>query len=138
MKSPAVSLATGALVLSTISSVYGQNQRQPMITPPPGSQPPPSVGLLNDWLRQQDPAFQSWDLGGQVRLRYEDFEGGSSAFPNRDFQSKGVDNNNDYLLLRERLHVGYKSTWFGAYVEGISSIQSWDKNPADPNTVTSG
>ncbi|HVY72170.1 MAG TPA: alginate export family protein [Verrucomicrobiae bacterium] len=134
MKRLQVSLTTAALVLSAISTVYGQAPRQPMITAPPGTPPPPSAGLLNDYLREQSPDMKAWDIGGQVRLRYEDFEGGSPAFPNRDFQSKGVDNNNDFLLLREKLHVGYKSDWFGAYVEGVSSVMSWDKTPNNPAT----
>src|SRR5690242_5913556 len=37
----------------------------------PTPNPPPSAGLLNDWLRQQSPGFEPWDIGGQVRGRFE-------------------------------------------------------------------
>jgi hypothetical protein len=89
-----------------------------------------SAGLLNDWLREQQPAAAAWDVGGQLRARY-DAKNGAGAFPNRDFIRSGQDNDNHYLLLRERLHVGYRPVpWFAAYVEGRdSSTTGDDRNP---------
>src|SRR6266567_7957498 len=66
----------------------------------PGSAP------FNDWLREQSAAFNPWDFGGQFRVRYEIKENGGS-FPDRDFRRTGVDNDNSYLLLREKVHLGY-------------------------------
>src|SRR2546423_6224197 len=44
-----------------------------------------SPGLLNEWLREQSPAFNPWDLGGQFRARYEIKEDGGSLPASRDF-----------------------------------------------------
>ncbi|MCI0366319.1 MAG: hypothetical protein L0219_20855, partial [Phycisphaerales bacterium] len=31
----------------------------------------PSAGYINDWLRKDNPYMSAWDIGAQVRLRYE-------------------------------------------------------------------
>ena len=86
-----------------------------------------SPGLVNDWLRQQSPAFKSWDIGGQFRLRYE-LKDNAGSFPNRDFIAQDQDNSNDYLMERLRYHLGYTPvSWFTAYVEGCNSLEQWDK-----------
>ena len=87
---------------------------------------PVSAGVLNDWLRSESPEWKAWDLGGQFRIRYENFDGGSPAAPNNDFQKSGVDNKNDYLWTREKLHLGYTAKWFNAFVEGRNSDSDGD------------
>jgi hypothetical protein len=62
--------------------------------------PAASNGLLNDWLREQSTSFTPWNLGGEVRVRYELFDDGGPAYPNRDFQRTGVNNDNSYLRMR--------------------------------------
>lgn len=131
MKNKSVSLLSSALVLAATTAAYAQT-RPPMITAPANYQPPPSPGLLNEWLRENNPDNQAWDLGGQVRFRYENFDNASQAFPARDFQKTGADNDNDYFILREKLHIGYTGTWFGAYLEGMDSSSSGDKSPVNP------
>jgi len=95
-----------------------------------------SPGLLNDWLHQQSPAFTPWDFGGQFRARYEVKENGGSSggsFPNRDFRRAGVDNDNSFLLLREKLHVGYTPcSWFSIFAEGRDSSSTWDDRHPSP------
>lgn len=123
-------LATGALVLAIVSTVNGA---EPAATTTPASATPPkpaaSAGLANDWLREHNQSLTPWDIGGQVRARYEVKDGGGS-FPVRDFRRSGVDNDNSYFLLREKLHVGYTDNWFSAYVEGRdSSTTGDDRNP---------
>ena len=87
---------------------------------------PASAGLVNDWLRRESPAASAWDLGGQFRVRYEVKEDGGS-FPNRDFIT-GLDNSNDYLLLRTKLHLGWTpSSWVTAYVEGRDARDEGDE-----------
>src|SRR3989442_4044638 len=92
--------------------------------------PPPSSALVNDWLRDRSAAFNEWDLGGQFRVRYEIKEDGGS-FPDRDFRRSGVDNDNSYLLLREKVHLGYTPvSWLAVYFEGRdSSTTGDDRNP---------
>ena len=57
----------------------------------PAKQQPPavSVGLLNDFLRSQSSAFETWDIGGQFRFRYE-LKDDAGSFPNRDFISRAL------------------------------------------------
>jgi hypothetical protein len=97
--------------------------------------PTPVAGLLNDWLRRQSPAFDPWDIGGQIRARLEDKD--FFAAPSHgevDFQYKGA-SDNTYFLLRERLHLGYKPcSEFAIYAETQDSGAYGDaRNPSPDN-----
>jgi len=110
--------------LATSAPAYGLAERQ---------LPPPSQGLLNDCLRTQSETFGDWDLGGQVRVRYELKENGGIN-PNFDFRRAGVDNDNAYLLLREKLHLGYAPcSWFGLFAEGRDSSAIGDERHPSPD-----
>src|SRR5690349_18931857 len=78
---------------------------------------PPSAGLFNDWLRGENKAFESWDLGGQLRAREEHkeyfFTPGQAG--QVDFRKVGGDPDNTYLLLRARVHLGYNTEWVGGF-----------------------
>lgn len=90
---------------------------------------PPSAGIVNDYLREQSPGFQAWDLGGQVRARLEHKE--YFAAPGVvDFARFG-DDDNTYFLLREKVHLGYTPCpWFTTFLEGRdSSSQNDDRHP---------
>lgn len=92
-----------------------------------------SPGLVNDWLRKQSPGFKAWDIGGQFRLRYEDKENAGS-FPNNDFIRRGVTNSNDYLLLREKIHLGWTpESWAKFYVEGRNATDDFDQRSPRPD-----
>ncbi len=98
------------------------------VTPPVAS-----AGLLNDYLRQNNPAFEQWDFGGQVRARLEhkEYFAAPGAGPAAvDFAARG-DADNTYFLLREKIHVGYSPLdWLTVYGEGRdSSSQNDDRNP---------
>jgi hypothetical protein len=124
-------LATGlALTLITHSTLAAETP--PIAAGAPPKTAAPSSGLLNDWLRQQSSGFESWDIGGQARVRYEVFEDASPAFPNLDFQKSGVSNDNSYLWTRERFHVGYKTSWVSFYTEAQNSDSVWDNDPKNP------
>jgi len=112
---------------AAVATVYAQDKTPPA---PPAAGP----GLVNTWLRQQSEAFKPWDLGGQVRVRYEIFDKGPSFdFPTRDFQSHGADNENAYLLVREKVHLGYAPTaWGSAFVEARDSSSTGDSNAKNP------
>jgi hypothetical protein len=129
---PRSTIATLALVpfaFGTIAAGAEQSVTKPMGASKSAA-PLASPGLLNEWLRNQWPALTDWDLGGQFRVRYEVKENGGS-FPNRDFRRSGADNDNSYLLLREKVHIGYTPCpWFTAYAEGRdSSATGDDRNP---------
>src|SRR6266446_618123 len=121
-------LASTVCFLAAAANPPGQTQTVAASAP---SQP--SSGLVNDWLREQSPAFTNLDLGGQVRARFEHKE--HFAIPGQsgtaDFRASGVDTDNTYLLVRERIHLGYSpSPWLAAFVEARdSSSQKDDRNP---------
>lgn len=97
--------------------------------------PTPSSGLMNDWLREQSPEFQRWDLGGQIRARFEHKE--DFAVPTVagavDFRTTTPIDNNSFLLLREKVHVGYKPVdWFSIFGEGRDSRSIGDRRTPNP------
>ena len=97
--------------------------------------PVPGVGLINDWLREQSPAFSAWDIGGQFRLRYESKDN-AGFVASRDF-TRNLDHSNDYLLLREKIHVGYRPlNWLGVFVEGRDASSHSDKRDPSPDVDT--
>jgi hypothetical protein len=80
--------------------------------------PAASAGIVNDQLQQWSPDFKPWDIGGQVRFRYEIQQGAGPNVPTiHDFSEKFADNAAHLFLGREFVHVGYKQDWFGAYAE---------------------
>jgi hypothetical protein len=98
-----------------------------------------SAGLLNDWLREQSPAFGPWDVGGQIRARVEDKAFFAVANEKAvDFQHNG-DSDNTYFLLRERVHLGYTPcSWFQVYGEmQDAGAYNDDRNPS-PDTDHDG
>jgi hypothetical protein len=103
-------------------------------SPPPP--PAPFAGFLNEALREQNPAATNWDIGGNLRLRYEIKEG--FAIPgvpgSVDFRDHGADVSNDYFLSRLRFHAGFSQPWWGVYVEGRSSMVAGDERFAYTNS----
>jgi hypothetical protein len=100
----------------------------------PPAQPPASAGLVNDFLREENSAFSDWDLGGQGRVRFEAKSGfavpgdGANAV---DFSEATPDNN--YWLLREKLHLGWKPTsWINIFGEARDSSSWNDKRKPEP------
>jgi hypothetical protein len=92
---------------------------------------PTTNRLLNAYLRTNNPAFEHWDFGGQVRIRGEHKEYFASKGAAIDFAAHG-DADNTYLLLREKVRVGYIPTpWLTLLVEGRDS--SSQKDDRDPN-----
>ncbi len=124
-----------SLTLPALAAVLATLSTTPATAQSAGEAPKkaatPSAGLLNDWLRTQSSAWEPWDIGGQFRVRYELFDGGSPAAPNADFQKNGADNKNDYIWTREKVHIGYQAHWVGAYVEGRNSDSEGDDDPRD-------
>lgn len=129
-------MISGHLLRAVALSVSATAQAQ--YTPPPS--PGPFPGYFNEWLREENPANSALDLGGNERVRFEDHQGygiaglgGSPSKPNNDFRDQGANTDNSYWLSRLRLHAGYSADWWGAYVEGRSSLVSGDQRYAYPN-----
>ncbi len=103
------------------------------VAPPAAPKPTAGAGLVNDWLRDQNDAFSHWDIGGQARARFEYRDGfGILGQPGSvDFLKSGADTENSYLLLREKVHVGYApADWLGGFVEARDSSSHGDeRNP---------
>jgi hypothetical protein len=110
---------------------------------PPAS-PAPFSGFINEWLRADNPYMNQWDFGGSVRARFEAKEGFAiqGVTGSLDFRDHGADVDNEYFLEKIRFHIGYSDKWFGAYVEGRSSLAQSDErfaytnSPPVPTTVT--
>jgi hypothetical protein len=88
----------------------------------------PFPGYANERLRATDPYMSAWDIGVNVRSRFESKDGAgfTDAGQNWDFSSNpAFDNNNSYLLLRIMPRVVYTGKWLAATLEGRSS-QSFD------------
>lgn len=131
------SLLASGIALAGITSTSAQTTN---LNAAVKGQPTPSAGLVNDWLREQSPEFSKWDIGGQFRLRLEHKEHfatpglGPTAV---DFRRAGGNSDNTYLLLREKLHVGYKPIdWLGAYVEARDSSSHGDERNPNPEADT--
>ena len=102
--------------------------------PPPPPQPFP--GFINEALRKQDPYLSVWDIGGSLRLRYEDKQGFGIAglAGSMDFRDHNADMSNDYFMSKLRFRVGYTDKWWSVLAEGRSSLVANDKRFAYPNT----
>ncbi len=99
------------------------------------AKPAASAGLANDWLRQQSDGFKPWDIGGQVRARFEAKEGMAiqGQAGSLDFRDHGAAVNNEYWLTRSRFHVGYNDQWWSVYGEAQASTANSDLRYAYAN-----
>ncbi|MEK7706769.1 MAG: alginate export family protein [Verrucomicrobiota bacterium] len=96
-----------------------------MPTPPPAA----GAGLLNDWLREESADFKAWDIGGQERVRFEYRSGMAVAGSSGAVDFSRLSPDNDFLLFRTKIHLGYNSpcNWFSVYAEGRDSRDLNDK-----------
>lgn len=129
-------ILTGAACFAAALPVAGENPGTPATAPAKPAAAPADPGLVNRWLREASPDFAAWDIGGQVRARFEDFENAGPMAPNLDFQRNGVRNDNDYLWLRARLHAGFNSDWVRVFAEGQTSDSIGDLDPKRPGRDT--
>jgi hypothetical protein len=123
LKSLAALLA-GALLLAA------RNQAEGQYTPPPA--PSYFPGFINEYLLAPQGLTNHWDIGGADRERYVAYEGYGIAGKagSVDFRDHGASVDNQYLLSRIRVHVGYADDWWSAYVEGQSSLEAGDHRAA--------
>jgi hypothetical protein len=96
--------------------------------------PRPFPGFINDKLRTADPYMSQWDIGVNIRGRFEAKEGAgfTSAGSNWDFASNipasGAtahsdrrDTENEYFLTRIMPRIGYTDKWYQIFTEARSS-----------------
>lgn len=109
------------------------NEAQAQYTPPPP--PSPFEGFINEYLASLNGYTNHWNIGGVDRERYVAYEGyGIAGKPgSADFRDHGASVDNQDLLSRIRLHVGYTDEWWSAYVEGQSSWAAGDHRAAYAN-----
>lgn len=84
----------------------------------------PFPGYANERLRATDPYMSAWDVGVNVRGRFESKEGAgfTDAGQNWDFSTNGAfDNENSYGLLRIMPRVVYTGKWLAGTIEGRAS-----------------
>jgi hypothetical protein len=101
--------------------------RAQYIAPPPAR---PFPGIVNEKLRANNVYASAWDIGVNVRIRYEgkDDAGFTDAGSNWDFSRRPQDdNNNHYYLTRVMPRVGYTAKWYNFLVEGRSSYSIADE-----------
>src|SRR6266481_2154163 len=127
MKLLCKTIAAAALMLVQLRQTSAQ------YAPPPP--PAPFQGFINEWLRKDNPYMSQWDIGGNLRLRYElkDNFAISGAPGSLDFRDHGADVNNDYFLERIRYRLGYNEKWWSVLVEGRSSLVQSDERSAYTN-----
>src|ERR1051325_9682633 len=129
MQNSAALSSASAIVLAISTSVYAGDYS---LSGPVR----PSAGLVNDWLRQDNPSMASWDIGAQVRLRYEirDNFGIAGTAGSFEFRRNGADVDNAYFLHRIKPHIGYTASWFSVFVEGRSSGSTGDDRNPNPES----
>jgi|GEM_PF-372443 len=109
--------------------------------------PPAYAGLFNTTLRTSDPYMSAWDIGVNIRGRFEnkDNAGFTSAGQNRDFAggrpNNGLDgdrydNNNNYFLTRIMPRIGYTDKWYQAFLQLRSSASYDDERGNNGSTFT--
>ena len=109
--------------------------------------PPPAYpGFTNFKLRAIDPYAAQWDIGVNVRGRFEvkDDAGFTSGGQNRDFAAGRpavgnpdlFDNNNSYGLVRVMPRIGYTDKWYQVFVQGRSSGSFDDERGNNGTTNT--
>jgi hypothetical protein len=130
--------AITALLAASTTTLMAQTTNTDLASSPP---PPPlaaGAGLFNDWLRQQSPVFTNFDLGAQFRARYvvqTYFAVPGSGATAVDFRANTPVNENDFLLLRTRVHAGYSPTdWLTIFGEGQNSSSSGDSRNPNPQS----
>ena len=116
--------------LASLGFVVAAASASAQFYPPP---PPAYPGLTNFNLRAADPYANQWDVGVNIRGRFEnkDQAGFTSGGQNNDFRAgnstDAPDNNNNYTLARIMPRIGYTDKWYQLFVQGRSSASFDDE-----------
>jgi len=120
--------------IAALTATWAASVATAQFYPPP---PPAYPGFTNFKLRAIDPYAAQWDIGVNVRGRFEvkDDAGFTSGGQNRDFaggrpaagNADLFDNNNSYELLRVMPRIGYTDKWYQVFVQGRSNASFDDE-----------
>ena len=120
--------------IAALTATWAASVATAQFYPPP---PPAYPGFINFKLRAIDPYMAQWDIGVNVRGRFEvkDDAGFTSAGQNRDFSGGRpalgnpdlFDNNNSYELVRVMPRIGYTDKWYQVFVQGRSNASFDDE-----------
>jgi hypothetical protein len=116
--------------LASLGFVVAAASASAQFYPPP---PPAYPGMTNFNLRANDPYMNQWDVGLNIRGRFEnkDQAGFTSGGQNNDFRngnsSNAQDNNNNYTLARIMPRIGYTDKWYQVFAQGRSSASFDDE-----------
>ena len=115
----------GLSALAASASAQTTPPAAPPVAAPPA--PSPSAGVFNDWLREQNPAWNHWNFGTEDRVRLEDksYFAVPGAGPTAvDFRANTPVSWNNYALFRVRVHAGWTPCdWVSIFGQGQGS---WD------------
>lgn len=113
-----------ATLVSGLAALCAALPVQAQYSPAP---PRPYPGLVNDKLRASDPYMNQWNVGVNIRGRYEGKFGAgfTAAGSNNDFRNEAAgsarDTENEYYLTRVMPRVGYTAKWYEVFTEFRSS-----------------
>ena len=116
--------------LTSLGFVVAAASASAQFYPPP---PPAYPGMTNFNLRGANPYMNQWDIGVNIRGRFENKDNASftSGGQNNDFRAgnstDAQDNNNNYSLLRIMPRIGYTDKWYQVFVQGRSSASFDDE-----------
>lgn len=124
------------LTVASVSALATTSFAQAMPGTAPAT-PPPSAGVFNDWLREQNSAWKHWNFGTEDRVRYEykSYAAVSGAGPTAvDFRANTPVDYNDYALFRVRVHTGWTPcSWLTLFAQGQGSYSAGDANNPNPS-----
>jgi hypothetical protein len=136
MKNTTSKLTTRALLFAAAATATTASADDYFTSPPSA----PGPGLINEFLRGDNEKNAAWDIGVQVRLRYEDknnfgvSQNGGPAAGANDFKSISADRNNSLEAERVTPHLGYNADWYGFFVEGRGSYTTGDDRNPNPES----
>jgi hypothetical protein len=125
--------------LASLGFVVAAASASAQFYPPP---PPAYPGMTNFNLRAANPYMNQWDVGLNIRGRFENKDNASfsSGNQNADFRGGGstdlTDNNNTYSLMRVMPRIGYTDKWYQVFVQGRSSASFDDERGNNGTTNT--
>lgn len=95
----------------------------------PPSPATPVPGIIDDFVKSEDPALKGWDFGVNERFRLEEKEGAGTTHAGNNydfFANPPTTNSNDYSLSRLLPRIGYTGDLISFVVEARSSYSLSD------------
>ena len=131
MKHSSTTLAVGTLVLASAQVCSAQSWDWGLTSPVS----PSPAGWINDYLRQDDPYMNAWNVGVFYRARYEvKMNGGFVQVPVRSRTSARTWTTTTTTCLQKVMpRIGYTAEWYEVFVQGRGSFASGDERSSSGN-----